>query len=309
MSRILYGTEDNYLDVTERCLDAAGDNDYVEIPASDVERATLFGDPVENRVKHIVLRDGIGDKKYDVSMILRCKKNLLANERKSRARIDASIADDAVARLADVQKRLSFNNGNIMDEGTEQLMSVLFIKPNDKVLELGSNIGRNTLVIGSILDDESNLVTLETDANIVRKLIVNRDSNHMKFHIENAALTKRQLIQPEHSWQSFPSDVLLPDHFIINSVSLDELKAKYNIDFTVLVADCEGALFYILQEFPELLQGSIRTLIVENDYTDITHKQYVDEQFTKNGFVRVWSRGGGWGPCAYFFWEVWQKMN
>jgi hypothetical protein len=101
--------------------------------------------------------------------------------------------------------------------------------------------------------------------------------------------------------------VVLRDHFRVNSVTLDELKQKYGIDFNVLVADCEGSLYYILQEFPELLQGSMKTLIVENDYNDIEQKKFVDECFIKNNFRRVWSQRGGWGPCSDFFWEVWQK--
>ena len=58
------------------------------------------------------------------------------------------------------------------EEYPEQVMSVLFFEPDDKVLELGSNIGRNTLVISSLLKDSSNLVTLETDS--VKELEYNK---------------------------------------------------------------------------------------------------------------------------------------
>ena len=70
-------------------------------------------------------------------------------------------------------------------------MVINYLKSDDKVLEIGSNIGRNTLVISSILNDSMNLVTLESDYNICEQLIENKNINNFKFHIENSALSKK----------------------------------------------------------------------------------------------------------------------
>lgn len=48
---------------------------------------------------------------------------------------------------------------------------------------------------------------------------------------------------------------------------------------------------------------------MENDYHDISHKQYVDEILTSNQFVRVHVESGGWEPCYDVFFEVWKKLN
>ena len=72
------------------------------------------------------------------------------------------------------------------------------------------------------------------------------------------------------------------------------------------MADCEGALFYILQDFPTLLTN-IQTIIMENDYTTLPPKLKVDEIIKANGFKRVYAEAGGWGPCCHYFFEVWQK--
>lgn len=308
MSQIHYGVENRYMNITEKCIFLAGDNDYVEIPASDVERGKLYGDPVENVVKHILLVTNTDQKqRFDAGMILRVRKNTLAQvDRTRKVRINTEIANFST-RLIDVQSRLRFLNGDITQEGVEQLMSVMFIQPGDKVLELGSNIGRNTLIISAILDDESNLVTLETDASNVAKLLLNKSANNMKFNVENAALTIQPLIQAENSWQTIPSATILPGHFRVNSVSFAELQAKYKIQFDVLVADCEGALYYILQEFPELLHAPMRLIVMENDYHNIEHKLFVDNCLKSQNFHRVWFQAGGWGPCSDRFWEVWQK--
>ena len=40
-------------------------------------------------------------------------------------------------------------------------MSVIFINPNDCVLEIGGNIGRNSCVIGKILNDSNHLLVID----------------------------------------------------------------------------------------------------------------------------------------------------
>jgi hypothetical protein len=48
---------------------------------------------------------------------------------------------------------------------------------------------------------------------------------------------------------------------------------------------------------------------MENDYHDITHKNYIDNMLKQNNFIRVYLEGsdGGWGPCKNNFYETWKK--
>ena len=69
-----------------------------------------------------------------------------------------------------IQNEIIINHGNDNnkdDELPEQLMitflEVTFINPNDIVLEIGGNIGRNSYVIGKILNDRKNLMVIESD--------------------------------------------------------------------------------------------------------------------------------------------------
>ena len=81
---------------------------------------------------------------------------------------------------------------------------------------------------------------------------------------------------------------------------------KYNIEFDTLVLDCEGAFYYILMDMPEIL-NNIKLIIMENDYYDISKKNYVDEILMKNNFYVDYQESGGWGPCFNNFFEVWKK--
>jgi FkbM family methyltransferase len=212
---------------------------------------------------------------------------------------------------------IKIKDGSMEDEYPEQLMATKYIKPHNKVLEIGGNIGRNSIIISSILDDDSNLVVLECDPNIANSLRRNLASNGFAPHVESAALSKRQLIQ--RGWDTIPSDVVLDGWKKVNTINYNELVKKYDVNFDTIVADCEGALYYILKDQPHILYN-IKMLIMENDYKDASHKEFVDKLLTGVGFKRIYVRPGGWReyPKSSFeydhifydnFFEVWSRDN
>ena len=189
------------------------------------------------------------------------------------------------------------------DELPEQKMVARYLTGSEKVLEIGGNIGRNSLVIASIVEN-SNFVVLECDIGIASQLLENRDLNNFKFYIESAALSNRKLIQK--AWDTIPSDTLLNGYKWVNTITLEQLRNKYSIEFDTLVLDCEGAFYYILMDMPNILDN-IRLIIMENDYHDITHKKYIDYILRQNNFTIDYVEQGGWGPCYNNFFEVWKR--
>jgi FkbM family methyltransferase len=210
----------------------------------------------------------------------------------------------ALTKLKDIHSKLLINHGSFEDEYPEQLISVKYLTGNEKVLEIGANIGRNTLIISYLLNDDSNLLTLECDTDIFNKLIENKALNHFNFNTENAALSSRKLIQKD--WDTIPSEEILDGYFPVNTITLLELKKKYPIYFDTLILDCEGAFYYILMDTPEILNG-IKLIIMENDYHIIEHKKYIDSILKNNNFYVEFTYSGGWGPCFDNFYEVWKK--
>jgi hypothetical protein len=59
-------------------------------------------------------------------------------------------------------------------------------------------------------------------------------------------------------------------------------------------------------DIPQIL-NNINLIIMENDYYDISHKNYVDEVLKNNKFYLFYKESGGWGPCFGNFFEVWRK--
>jgi FkbM family methyltransferase len=297
--KILYGTYDNCIDVTKICLSNLTINNIITIPHGDKNRASFFTDPTRGILKKIFVIINTETKEYEDFYII--KINILDNTINTINNND--VYTEICNKLNVIHSGLKLKYGSFMEEIPEQKMSIRYLTGNEKVLEIGGNIGRNSLIIASILGKNSNnFVTLESDPDIAKQLEENRDLNNLNFHIEGSALSYAKLIQ--HSWDTIKSDVLLEGYKWVNTITLEQLNKKYNIQFDTLVLDCEGAFYYILMDMPEIL-NNINLVIMENDYHDMSHKKYVDDMLIKNNFYRDYVESGGWSEN---FFEVWKKI-
>jgi FkbM family methyltransferase len=296
--KIYYGLNNHIIDVTEICFTQLLNNNIITILSNDMIRSKYFTDPIIGYLKFIYIIKDDTMTAYDSSKII--KIDVTNND------ISTLRDDDINDKLKNIHSNLKIVHGSFDEELPEQKMVVRYLSGDEKVLELGSNIGRNSLIIASILQSKNNnnFVTMETDKNTVKKLYENRDLNGFNFHIEDSALSKRQLIQI--GWNTITSDVILDGYFKVDTITLEQLYEKYKIDFDTLVLDCEGAIYYILMDMPELL-NNIKLIIIENDFNEIEKKDYVDNLLKENGFYIDYSETGGWGPCYFNFFEVWKR--
>lgn len=326
--KILYGNNDTYVDVTKNalinCLKSSVQNSQVNsenkgqsfnivIPAGDGNRARFFGDPLVGTLKNVKIiiegNDHTEEKIYphdqEINIKLDINPNILFDgNQKYNLQNAKSLKDKATNTLSDIHNKLSINYGSFRQEYPEQLMTAMFLDSKAKVLELGANIGRNTLVIASILDNQENLVSLECNPEIYQQLIENKEINNYNFHAENSAISKRKLFAK--GWETYLENRKPANSIEVNILTYQELCEKYDIDFDTLIADCEGALYYILEDEPDMLKN-FNMIIMENDYWNIDHKKFVDTNLTTHGFERIYCQNGGFGPCRNCFYEVWKK--
>jgi FkbM family methyltransferase len=220
-----------------------------------------------------------------------------------------------VSALTKIHSQLDLLHGSLLEEYPEQLMAVRFIPSNARVLELGGNIGRNSCVIAKLLDHSRNLVTLESSPKIANQLINNRDRNELNFFVEPSALSRVPLFQ--NGWNTITGDTCPEGYFPVAMISFENLKKKYAIEFDVLVADCEGALYQILQDDQFILQN-INLILIENDYAnDPKGVQYhfTKQVFERNGFKLIYSEAGPSSAATLFpytlklFYQVWAKND
>jgi FkbM family methyltransferase len=294
--KILYGWETKKIDVTYICFNRLMKNNIITIPCGNLIRDTIFLD----------INKGVGKKIYIIINNTKKEYGPFCNIRINTINKNVFVKHFNVVqqKLKNIQSRIKIKHGSFNEEVPEQLMVSRFLTGNEKVLEIGGNIGRNSLIIASILKNSANLVTLECDTKIAQQLKENRDINKLNFHIENSALSLNKLIQK--GWDTIPSDTLKDGYKWVNTITLDELKSKYQIEFDTLVLDCEGAFYYILRDMPTIIDN-INLIIMENDYHNISDKNYIDDILRENKFIRIYVKGGGWGPCKDRFFEVWKR--
>jgi hypothetical protein len=298
--KIYYGINGMYRDVTFAYLVYFLRGMEIVIPSTDAERSARIGDHIPGHPKNVVvvLDDGA---QFIVPTGISVKIEFTSELSKLVPR-----ASKYTGRtLSDIHANLQLALGSFQDELPEQRLAVQYIRPTDRVLEIGSNIGRNSLVISSLLEDDRNLVTLECNPHFIPLLMFNRALNCANFKIVDAALSYKRLAIQDWDTVVLEEGQAVPEGYsLVRTTTFEELDFRPN----VLVADCEGALFYILSDNPNMLEG-IETLILENDYHDMSHYMYLKVLFEQFHFELEHEEGGGWGPCANFFYQVWKKKS
>lgn len=299
---IYYGYDDHYLDITNKALNSLAKYNYLNIPSSEYEINEALGDPYPNIKKNIKI---IYFGKEIIVKNNECFSLNLDDLKVKNIKIDKHILEP-VERLRSLHKKLFIQFGEKEGEYPEQLISVKYIDPKDVVLEIGGNIGRSSCVISSILDDSSNLVVLETCPLNCETLKFNKNINGFSFHIENSALSYKPLTQINWNTYLQENDIIPEGHMKVKTITFEEILEKYKHKFNTLVLDCEGAIYQILIDNPNIL-SNINKIIIENDFDSYEKKKFVDNIFYQYGFHCIYNEKGGWGECEEFFYQVFIK--
>lgn len=213
--------------------------------------------------------------------------------------------------LEELHKHIKIDFGSMLDEYPEQYFAMKYLPDNAKVLELGANIGRNSLVISSILRYSSNLVAVECSELFAQQLDHNRKLNNSNFNIVNAAISEIELIQKGWTTKKHIGKHVPKGWTYVKIVKFADVEKKYGLKFDTLVVDCEGAFYYILKSTPNIL-NNIKMIIMENDYSELSQKEYVDKVLCNYGFKCVESMKGDLAeklnmPCFREFYQVFKR--
>ena len=195
--KIFYGYDDqHYINVTSTIFTKCFKNNQLVIPTGDGQRCDIIGfDPYPNVLKHILIIDYNGTKYkflHNRSCVLSFEPILQQLQNMNPAtwyQREGKLIPDATERVRTLHQHLQFDHGVIHDEFPEQVLTMTFVKEDAKVLEIGGNMGRNSLVLSSILKSTDQLVVLETNLEVVPKLTENLRQNHFQTRVEPSALS------------------------------------------------------------------------------------------------------------------------
>lgn len=187
-----------------------------------------------------------------------------------------------LTKLIPIHKSLSnfYPPNEIIREIPEQIMACLLLNENDSVLEFGGSIGRNSCVINTILKDKSKHVVIEPNPTEYAGLEKNRVLCGLEYKTESAAISKVPLYSKH--WDTYTEKV--EDSILVNTITYDDFKLKYDISFNTIIIDNEGNFPQTLRDYPSILDG-IRLIIIEHDFRSLEDLQYFVDVMKSNGFV------------------------
>ena len=144
---------------------------------------------------------------------------------------------------------------NLNVEWIEQILVEKYIKPNDKVLELGARYGSVSITTNKILKDKKSHYVVEPDKKVWNCLERNMKVNNTEFNIIKGVIGKSKL---EIKGQGYATHTIVSDNSNIDNYELP------NVEFNVLIADCEGYLEIFYNENFDFFKN-LRMVIFETD--------------------------------------------
>ena len=171
---------------------------------------------------------------------------------------------------------------NILEvEFEEQRLVKEFVKEDDVVLELGARYGSVSCTINQILSNKKSQVSVEPDHRVWSSLKSNREKNGAQFEIVEGFISRRKLnLVP----RGYDTTFSLDENSNCFCCTLEEVEQKFNLDFNVLVADCEGFLGIFLEENPKIY-NKMRAIIFEADMTHLCDYDKIRDNLLSNGFI------------------------
>jgi FkbM family methyltransferase len=183
-------------------------------------------------------------------------------------------------------------NGNKVNtelmEKTEQDLANTYILENDIVLELGARYGSVSCIINSKLNNKQNQVVVEPDDRVWDALEKNKNNNNCYFNIVKGFISNKKLdlTNLDNWFGGYGSTFIENNDTKIPSYSLDEIKKKYNLNFNVLVADCEGFLEVFFDENPDFYDN-LRLIIFEADYPEKCNYNKIKNKLLEKQFIKI----------------------
>lgn len=155
-----------------------------------------------------------------------------------------------------------------VEDGTRYLAKK-YINNTDKVLELGARYGTVSIYLDKmLLDSKTQQLSVDPDTKIRDSIMRNRAANNCNFNFYNGTISNDELyvVYNRCGWETktYKSPPPNREYVKSNTKSMTDIINEYNINFNVLVADCEGFLLEFLKENMFLL-NNLNTIIYEED--------------------------------------------
>ena len=173
------------------------------------------------------------------------------------------------------------NKGKIINynkfESTEVKQAKQYIKPDDRVLELGARFGGVAVTTNKILKDKDQHYVVECDPSVWDTLEFNKNNNNCSFNIIKGTISRKKQGISGKSWAT---------HTVQDEESNIPNYPLPLVDFNVLIADCEGFIEQFYDENKEFFKG-LRLILLEKDRPNHCNYDRIFEEFKNLGFKQI----------------------
>ncbi len=164
-------------------------------------------------------------------------------------------------------------------EIVEQELVKKYVKPTDRVLELGARYGAVSVTTNKILNDESKKkhYVVEPDAKVWNALETNMKENNCDFNIIKGVIGKKKYTVCGSNYSTYTQE---DPNSNLESYNIP------NVDFNTLIVDCEGYLETFYFENVNFF-SKLDKIILEADEIERCDYEKVFTEFKKQGFTQI----------------------
>jgi hypothetical protein len=207
--------------------------------------------------------------------------------------------------------------GSWKEEIIEQCYINENLIPGDIVLELGSNIGRSSIVAAATVGTSGRVISAEADPH-VRRIAERNGANFSNLAFVPAfSNPPLRLSGVELGRTANGLGFQAPEGG--NSTVVPSLPSSMLLHggWTAVIVDCEGCFSALLDTLHQAraLLGSARVLVLENDDSDLARQRRVHRILLQLGFrvqncahIAPPERRHGAPPHLWCFWSLWRRI-
>lgn len=181
-------------------------------------------------------------------------------------------------------KYSSLQGGTWTEENVEQSFIHQVVRPGDTILEIGTNIGRSTIVAAESAGPSGRVVSAEADPRrraVAAKNVEGLNNVELIPAISDTPLS----LEVGNLGASTETDTAAKKTY---QVSTTPLSAVRHLKPDVMIVDCEGCLDSLLPELgASAFLNSTRSIVLESDALDTVKQAKTHSQLTSLGFKRT----------------------
>lgn len=179
-------------------------------------------------------------------------------------------------------------------EWDEWVLAMAFVNQNSTVLELGARYGTTSCVLSHATGNSGTVVSVEPDSSVYEEILANRAKHRCNFHLVQGTVGDQPVVLDNSTWEYGTRTSLVGNRpeqstaHALKNINFFDLQQTLGVQFDTLLIDCEGCIEQFLAGDVARVLAGIRTILIENDQSQLVDYDKWGGILQQHGFARVW---------------------